>query len=112
MADFSAKTPNHVKSPQQIVDDGDRRYYLHKKVVLHRAVFEMGYFKGNVLNILSERIEKGMGGPNNSERYREALILDGIKGTLIDFNTCNVAGQKVGASGTPGWQFEIGHVQT
>lgn len=51
----------------------------HKQIVLHHAVFEVGYFEGDLLNILSERIEKGKLDPTNVNFYSEALMLEEIQ---------------------------------
>jgi hypothetical protein len=51
----------------------------HKRIILNQAFFEVGYFEGNLLNILSESIEKGKQDPNNEGLYSEALILEEIK---------------------------------
>ncbi len=51
----------------------------HKQIVVHRAVFEVGYFERDLLNILSERIEKGKRDPTNVNFYSEALMLEEIQ---------------------------------
>lgn len=51
----------------------------HKQIVLHHAVFEVGYFEGDLLNMLSERIEKGKRDPTNVNFYSEALMLEEIQ---------------------------------
>ena len=51
-----------------------------KQVVLHRAVFEVGYFEGDLLNTLSERIERAKGDTTgNLGLESEAVMMERIQ---------------------------------
>jgi len=52
---------------------------IHKQVVLQSVVFEVGYFEEDLLNMLSDSIEKGKREPTNEELYVEALMLEEIQ---------------------------------
>lgn len=47
----------------------------HEQIVLHRAVFEVGYFEGNLEKVLLESIYKGKRDPTNEQLYFEMLML-------------------------------------
>ena len=51
----------------------------HKQVVLHRAVFELGYLEGDLENVLLESIYKGKRDPTNEQLHYEWLMLGYIQ---------------------------------
>jgi len=58
--------------------DFDEYWKKRKQVVLHQVVFKVGYFEGNLPDMLYESIEKGKQNPDNEELYTGALYLEGI----------------------------------
>lgn len=78
------KLPVRNTSP---VYDFDEYGKKRKQVVLHKVVFEVGYFEGNLPGMLYESIEKGKRNPDNEELYVEALYLESIlKGRELDYS--------------------------
>jgi hypothetical protein len=63
-----------VKNASPVYDFGDYGK-KHKHVVLHQAVFEVGYFDGNLLNMFYKSIEEGKRDPVDEELYVEALYM-------------------------------------
>ncbi|MHC4511920.1 MAG: hypothetical protein ACYTAO_23735 [Planctomycetota bacterium] len=51
----------------------------HKQVILHRLVFEVGYFEGPVIDDVAERVEKAKRDPNLRETEIEPVIVEEIQ---------------------------------
>jgi len=76
------KIPVRNASP---VYDFDEYWKKRKQVVLHQVVFQVGYFEGNLPDMLYESIEEGKRNPDNEDLYVEALYLEGVlKGSELN----------------------------